>query len=222
MNTKCELHEGGIALVTLDRAEAKNALSIELRNEVTDRLATLATDSDLRVVVLTGAGNSFSSGFDLKEFQRIGEVSFADQLWASSDRFHRAILEFPLPIIAAVNGPAVAGGFDLAAMCDLRLASTEATFSHPEAAFGEVAYGLLHDLVGGSIARELCLLGREVDAHEALSMRLVSSVEPPEELISSSMALAAKLAACPVQTLRSTRSKIQARSGHGIRGTLDL
>ncbi|MCG8590700.1 MAG: enoyl-CoA hydratase/isomerase family protein [Proteobacteria bacterium] len=221
-NLMCEMRKGGIALLTLNRPQAKNALSIALRNEVTSRLAELADDEALRVVVVTGAGDTFSAGFDLKEFQRAGEPAFSDQLWASSDRFHRAVLEFPLPIVAAVNGPALAGGFDLAAMCDLRIASTNATFSHPEVAFGEVAYGLLHDLLGGALARELCLLGRPVDAAEALLLNLVSAVAEPEVLLDEALALAGRLAAFPARTLRSTRTKIRTRSQNLIRGTLDL
>lgn len=214
--------DDGIAVLTLNRPDSKNSLSIALRNEVTDYLSELAQSDRLKVLVLTGAGDTFSAGFDLKEFRGIADRSHSDRLWASSDRFHRAVLEFPLPIIAAVNGPALAGGFDLAAMCDLRVASTTACFAHPEARFGEVAYGLLHDLIGGALARELCLLGRTVDAAEALSMRLVTAVTQPETLLPDSLTLARDLASSPTATLRSTRRKILARSGNAIRGTLDL
>ena len=221
-NLICESRGDGVTLLTLIRPKARNALSSSLRNEVSNRLAELARDERSRVVVLTGAGDTFSAGFDLKEFQQAGEPAFSDRLWASSDRFHRALLEFPLPIIAAVNGPALAGGFDLAAMCDLRIAATTASFSHPEAAFGEVAYGLLYDLLGGALARELCLLGRPVHAEEARSMHLVSAVVRPDDLVAEALALAEQLAAYPVRTLESTRSKIHARSRNVIRGTLDL
>src|SRR6478752_7064338 len=126
----------GIATLTLDRPERKNALSIAL----------------------------------------------GDRLWASSDRYHRTVLEFPLPIVAAVNGPAIAGGFDLAVMCDIRVAARTARFSHPEVTFGDVVYSPLHDLAGAAVARDLCLTGRSVDASEALSLHLVSRVVPAERL----------------------------------------
>src|SRR3972149_5053429 len=78
-------------------------------------------------------------------------------------RSPRACLGFPLPLVAAVNGPAIAGGFDLAVMCDIRVAAATATFSHPELVFGDVVYSPLHALVGGAVARELAPTGRVVD-----------------------------------------------------------
>src|SRR5207244_2544809 len=102
--------------------------------------------------------------------------AFAATLWASSDRWHRGCIEFPLPLLAAVNGPALAGGFDLAVMCDVRVAADTARFSHPEITFGDVVYGPLHDIVGGAVARDLCLTGRAVDASEALRLHRVSAV----------------------------------------------
>ena len=116
----------GVATLTLNRPDKKNALSIALRDELSDALAQLGNDDRVKAVVVTGAGDAFSSGFDLKEFQRVSEPGFGDKLWASSDRYHRACLEFPLPMIAAVNGAALAGGFDLAVMCDLRVAASTA------------------------------------------------------------------------------------------------
>ena len=96
----------GLAIVTLCSllAERRNALSIALRDEMSDALDALAADDDLRVVIVTGAGSVFSAGFDLDEFGRLTEPVFAAGLWASSDRWHRTVLEFPLPTVAAVNG----------------------------------------------------------------------------------------------------------------------
>ena len=159
-----------IAVLTLERPERKNALSIALRDAISDALDGLEDEEQLKVVVITGAGNVFSAGFDLSEFDRAFEdPAYADELWASSDRYHQRVLQFPLPTVAAVNGPALGGGFDLAVLCDLRVAATSARFAHPEYAFADVVYGPLHDLVGGALARELCLTGRSVDADEALS-----------------------------------------------------
>src|SRR4051794_2313313 len=203
----------GVATVTLDRAEKKNALSIELRDRISDALEALAADDAVKVVVLTGEGNVFSAGFDLKEFEwGMEDAAFSEQLWASSDRYHRTVFEFPLPIVAAVNGPAIAGGFDLAVMCDLRIAAETATFSHPEVTFGDVVYSPLHDLVGGSVARDLCFTGRKVDAAEALSLRLVSRVVPPADLPAAAAETAAQIARVPRELLQRTKAKVLRRA----------
>jgi enoyl-CoA hydratase len=212
------------ALLTLDRPERKNALSIALRDELSDALDRLERDETLKVVVLTGAGDVFSAGFDLREFDTaFTDEAFAEQLWASSDRFHHRVLGFPLPTIAAVNGPALAGGFDLAVLCDLRIASTTARFAHPEQTFGDVVYGPLHDLVGGAIARELCFTGRAIDADEALRLHLVSSVVEPDELLPRALELAGEVAAAPRANLVRTKQKaIRRAATDASTPTLDL
>jgi enoyl-CoA hydratase/carnithine racemase len=213
----------GIATLTLDRAERKNALSIELRDRLSDVLDALAADDAVRVVVITGAGNVFSAGFDLDEFGiAIDDPGFGERLWASSDRYHRTVLNFPLPIVASVNGPAIAGGFDLAVMCDLRVASDTATFSHPEVTFGDVVYAPLHDLVGGAIARELCFTGRTVEAAEAFTLRLVSQVVPLDELALATTGLAQRIARVPRELLLSTKAKVIRRTAITASATLDL
>ena len=167
----------GFATLTLNRPTKRNALSVELREAISDALETLAGDPEIKAVVITGAGPVFSAGFDLSEFERAAaDDEFGRRLWASSDRYHQAVLRFPVPTVAAVNGPALAGGFDLAVLCDLRVAASTARFAHPERTFGDVVYGPLHDLVGGAVARELTLGGRELTAAEALSVNLVGRV----------------------------------------------
>jgi len=213
----------GVAHLTLDRPERKNALSIELRERLADVLDALAADEATRVVVLTGAGDVFCSGFDLREFdQAAADTEFAKRLWDSSDRYHRTVLEFPLPTVAAVNGPAIAGGFDLAVMCDLRIAAWGARFSHPEITFGDVVFGPLHDLVGSAVARDLCFTGRVVDASEALSMHLVSRVVPGEALAETASDVAAQIARVPRDLLLRTKAKALRRAGITPGGTLDL
>jgi enoyl-CoA hydratase len=216
------LHTGptdGVASLTLNRAEKKNALSIALRDEMSDALDALAGDDAVKTVVITGAGDVFSSGFDLREFQQ-PEVS--DQLWASSDRFHATVLQFPLPLVAAVNGPAIAGGFDLAVMCDLRVAADTARFAHPEIEFGDVVYGPLHDLVGGAVARELCFTGRVVEAHEAEALRLVSSVVPTSELMDEVGRFTDQILRAPRDVLLRTKAKAVRRAAVVRDKTLDL
>ena len=211
----------GVALLTLDRAEKKNALSIAVRDEFSDALDALAGDPAAKVVIVTGAGDTFSAGFDLREFDRLDDEAFATTLWASSDRFHRTCIEFPLPLLAAINGPALAGGLDLAVMCDVRVAADTARFAHPEITFGDVVYGPLHDIVGGAVARDLCFTGRPVDAHEALRMRLVSAVVPVADLPAETERFATQIARAPRDVLLRTKAKAIRRAA--VAGaTLDL
>jgi enoyl-CoA hydratase/carnithine racemase len=209
----------GVATITLNRPDKRNALSIAVRDGVSDALDRLAADEGCKVVVVTGAGAVFSAGFDLREFE---EPELAEQLWASSDRFHRAWLEFPLPTVAVVNGPALAGGFDLAVMCDVRVASDTARFSHPELSFGDVVYGPLHDLVGGSVARDLCLTGRTMDAAEALRIGFVSAVVPGDQVLERGMDAAGAIARAPREVLLRTKAKFTRRAGVVAGATLDL
>ena len=139
--------------------------------------------------------------------------TFQDQLWKSSDRFHHALVRFPLPTIAAVNGAALAGGFDLALMCDIRIASASAFFGHPEQAFGDVIYGLLHDLVGGAVARDLSMTGRRIDATAALRLGVVSEVVADEELLAAVSRIAEEIARAPRWALIRTKAKAIARAG---------
>ena len=219
----CARPAAGVALLTLARPERKNALSIALRDAVTSRLGDLAADKSLKVAVLTGAGNTFSAGFDLMEFQEAAfDPAFHKRLWASSDAYHKALLAFPLPLIAAVNGAAMGGGMDTAVLCDIRVASSAAKFGHPEAAFGDVVYAPLHELIGGAHARELCLSGRMIDAEEALRLGLVSEVVEPGQLPQRVEELAASIARAPREILMRTKAKIIARTRIAFMATLDL
>ena len=212
------------AVLTLNRPERRNALSVELRDAISDALDALATDPEIKAVVLTGAGTVFSAGFDLKEFdQAARDEAFMAELWGSSDRFHRTVWGFSLPLIAAVNGPAIAGGFDLAVMCDLRVAASTARFSHPERSFGDVVYGPLHDLVGGSIARDLTIGGRELSADEALAVHLVNEVVPTEALSEAVAAMVERVCVARRDVLIRTKQKALRRAGWDPASpTLDL
>lgn len=211
-----------VVTITLDRPEKRNALSVELRDEVSEVLDDLAADDAVRTVVVTGAGGTFSAGFDLGEFE-VDDPDFQRELWASSDRFHQTWLGFPLPTLAAVDGPALAGGFDLAIMCDLRVASTTARFAHPEQAWGDVVYGPLEALVGGAVARDLALTGRPVEAEEALRLHLVNELVEPERLRDVAQERAAQVARAPRDVLLRMKAKIVRRADVvGAGGTLDL
>jgi enoyl-CoA hydratase/carnithine racemase len=212
------------ATLTLNRPEKRNALSVALRDAISDALDALAVDDQMKCVVITGAGSVFSAGFDLSEFTRAADDdAFGRELWASSDRYHDTVLRFPLPTIAALNGAALAGGFDLAILCDLRIASTTARFAHPERTFGDVVYGPLHDLVGGAVARELTIGGREMDAHEALAVHLVGEVVEPDALAAATDAAVTRVCAAPREVLVRIKAKALRRAGFGAQApTLDL
>ena len=212
----------GVALVTMCRAAKKNALSIALRDDLADELDALAEDPTVRAVVLTGDGDVFSAGFDLSEFAD-DDPDHQRRLWSSSDRFHRTVLQFPLPIVAAVNGPALAGGFDLAVMCDLRVVADTARFAHVEYAWTEVVYRPLRELVGGSRARQLTLTGREVDANEALAIGLANAVTPSDQVVDAAVEMARSIAAMPRELAIAAKAKIVAATGIDQRGgTLQL
>jgi enoyl-CoA hydratase/carnithine racemase len=216
--------DGEVATITLQRPDKRNALSIELRDAVSDALATLIANESCKVLVITGAGNVFSAGFDLSEFSTAAtDAAYGEQLWASSDRFHHAVMRFPLPVIAKVNGPALAGGFDLAMLCDLRIASTTARFAHPEFTFGDIVYSPLHDLVGGAVARELALTGRELDAAEALRLGVVNEVVEPDALDDAVQTVVERTCRAPRPFLLRTKAKAIARAGiPAVTPTLDL
>ncbi len=202
-----------VLTLTLNRPARRNALSVALRDAISDAIDAAAQDQNLKVVVITGSGPVFSAGFDLREFeQAAGDAMFAERLWASSDRYHHTVLTCPLPTIAVVNGPAVAGGFDLAVLCDLRIASTTARFSHPERSFGDVVYGPLHDLVGGAVARELTIGGREVDAVEARALRLVTEVVEPGDLAAAAEVWVARVCVASREVLMRLKAKALARA----------
>jgi enoyl-CoA hydratase len=125
-------------------------------------------------------------------------------------------------LIAALNGPAIAGGFDLAVMCDIRIASENTAFAHPEISFGDVVYGPLHDLVGGAVARELCLTGRRVEAQEALALRLVSTVVERARVLDEARRYAEMITQAPRDVLLRTKAKITRRAGVTEGETLNL
>lgn len=215
--------KSAICTVKINHPDKRNALSIAVRDEMSAALDELAGTPELKVVIIRGSGNTFSAGFDLDEFQKAAQdPAFHGKLWASSDRFHHRVMSFPLPTIAAVNGPAIAGGFDLATMCDLRVASSNAYFSHPEMAFGDVVYSFLRELVGGAVARELVLTGRKVDAKEAARLNLVVKAVAQDKLDEAVMAIAKDIAIAPRENLLRTKSKIVNRARIAGLTTLNL
>lgn len=181
-----------VALVTLNRPKALNALSRELREAICSAFDELATDDTIRAVVLTGAGEkAFTAGVDLKE---AGQTGFALGADGGNIDMAKSLKNYPWPIIGAINGYAITGGFELALMCDILLASTNARFADTHAHVGIVpGWGLsqkLSRLIGTSRAKELSFTGNFLDADMAEKWGLVNHVYAPEQLVLAAMKLA--------------------------------
>jgi len=206
--------EGGIGVITLNRPEKRNALSIAMRREISHCLSLWEDDPEISVVIFTGAGASFSAGFDLDEFRR---PELFDEILDSSSRYHLDVWSFPKPTIASVNGPAMGGGFDLATLCDIRLCAESAQFGHPEVKFGAPPlFTPLRWIVGEGIARDLCLTGRRIDAQEAHRFGLVSKVESDGLLQERTLQLGAAILEAPAGTLRFAKRFFTGNAGSGF------
>jgi enoyl-CoA hydratase len=154
---------GEVALVTLRRPERRNALSIDLRLELADAFGHLCADDGVGCIVLTGAGTAFCSGMDTTQFG--GDLEHRKQLIETSTVAFEAVGNCHRPVVAAVNGPAIAGGFALALLCDLRIASADAIFGYPELPRGiPPSYAAARAVLPATVAQELCLTGRLVEA----------------------------------------------------------
>ena len=193
----------GYAILTLNRPAAMNALSRQLRQELTSALDDLARDESIRVLILTGAGRAFCAGVDLKELGQSGSQALGATGTASN--VLEAIGRFKGPIIAAINGPAITGGFELALACDVLLASTSARFADTHARVGVMpGWGLsqkLSRVIGPYRAKELALTGNFLSAELAAEWGLVNRVVQPEQLMPLARQLAADMLTAVPQML---------------------
>ena len=185
--------DDGVALLTLNRPDQRNALSSALRQALIDTLGELAADDAVKAVVLTGAGATFCAGFDLKELFGADDQA---AVFANANAYHAAVHTFAKPLIAAVEGNAVAGGMDLALMCDLRVGSETVRFGQPQVKMGvPAAYDLMVTVMAAPAARDLCLTGRIVEVDEAEAMGLIQRRCAGGEALACALELAAEIAA---------------------------
>src|SRR4051794_18811242 len=194
---------GAVATVTLNRPEKRNALSIELRYAMAAAFAELAADDDVHCAILTGAGSAFCSGMDITQFG--GDRAHKEELVASSVACFDAVARFPKPLVAYVNGPAMAGGFALALLCDLRVAALEARMGFPE--IGRhipPSYAAARAALPDALARELCLTGRILSAGEARELGVVSDIGGP----GAASGVAAQIASAPASATREVKRRI--------------
>jgi 2-(1,2-epoxy-1,2-dihydrophenyl)acetyl-CoA isomerase len=211
---------GHVAVLTLNRPATRNALSGDAMFAAFEQLfGEIDADNSVRAAILTGAGTAFCSGGNIAEMrERTGMFGGSPEEIARNyregiQRIPRAFQKLRVPIIAAVNGPAMGAGNDLACMCDLRIASTTARFAESFVKVGIVpgdgGCWLLPRVVGPARAAELALTGDTIDAEEALRIGLVSRVVAPEALLDEALKLANRIAANPPQVLRWTKQLLQ-------------
>jgi enoyl-CoA hydratase len=192
------VRDGGVAVVTIDRQEALNALDLPTLTELRDRLRGLAADAAARVVVLTGAGEkAFAAGADIKYMSGL-DVAEAKEWGGLGHEAGRLLETMPKPTIAAVNGFALGGGCELALACDLRYAAATAKLGQPEINLGIIpGWGGTQRLARTTTlgyAKELIFTGRVIDAEEAERRGLVNAVYEPAELMAKTMEVATLLA----------------------------
>jgi enoyl-CoA hydratase/carnithine racemase len=220
--------EDSIATITLNRPHARNAFSLTMIREWEAMLTSCRRDDDVRVVVLTGAGDSaFCAGVDLSWLgDNRAPLQRKHDLHDGIQRVALAVDDLDKPLVAAINGVAVGAGLDMALMCDMRIMSTSARLSE-----GYVKLGLapgdggayyLPRLIGISRALELLLTGEFVDAEEALRIGIVNRISAPEQLMSDTMTLARTLAANPPQSVRMIKRATRQSASIDLRTALDL
>jgi enoyl-CoA hydratase/carnithine racemase len=187
-----------VATVTLNRPDAMNAINADLSADLMDALRRVRNDDEIRVAVLTGAGRAFCAGADLRSGSGPSAGSGPAQLFATDERQGFATFDAKKPIIGAINGYCLGGGFEIALTCDLRIASTEARFGLPEITLGFFPLAgapmRLPRFIPQAFANEMLFLGERIDADTALRWGIVSRVFPPDELLPAAQAMAAKIA----------------------------
>lgn len=218
----------GVTLITLNRPDRGNGVVPELAAELTEVLNSCETDAGVRAIVLTGAGRQFCAGADLKkmrdytehEMPRTGEPYNARAIFPVIERFQAC----RLPLIAAINGGATAGGLDLALACDIRIASTEAklgaTYINIGLPPGNGGTWFLPRLVGSGLAAELVLTGDVVNAERALEIGLVNRVVPARELLPVAIELAGRIAAKSRRAVEATKDSLHAAWHADLSGSL--
>lgn len=210
----------GVVLLTLNRPKAGNGVVPEMAADLMACFDELEADKTVRVLIVTGAGKQFCAGADLPGFKH-----FLDERLAIEQEPYNARVLFPvtkrfvscrLPIIAAINGGATAGGFDLALACDLRIASTAAKMGETYIKLGlnpgNGGTYFLPRLIGSGLAAELALTGDLVDAQRALAIGLVNRIVEPEQLLPAAIELAARIARFPRLALEATKHQLRQSS----------
>ncbi len=216
----------GVATLTLNKPEERNALSTQAQwDEMVAACERVARDHSIRALIVTGAGSAFCAGGNVKDMRDKKGIAggtpyeIREGYRHGIQRIPLALYNLDVPTIAAVNGPAIGAGCDLACMCDIRIASTKAKFAESFVKLGIIpgdgGAWLLPRVVGMSKAAELTFTGDTIGAEEALTIGMVSRVVAPEELLKEAHALAARIAANPAPALRMAKRLL--REGQHMR-----
>jgi enoyl-CoA hydratase/carnithine racemase len=184
----------GVATLTFDRPERRNALSVGLLTELSDQLDQWATDDDVAAVILTGGEEFFCAGLDLD--LQSGFTAETRELYSDAClRAYGTLLDYRKPTIAAVGGPALGGGCDVAVFCDIRVGAENSAYGYPQVKFGLTPYfSPLWRIVGLSQAKLLTFSGERVDAHEALRIGLIDRLAPTGTVINAATTIARSIA----------------------------
>lgn len=222
-----------IATLTLNRHDLRNALTgSHLISDIVTTASWVNTADDVSVLIITGDGSAFSAGGNIRDMAERGG-DFAGDVAECSERYRRGIQQIPLalqdvevPIIAAVNGPAIGAGFDLANMADIRLASEKAKFGETFLNLGIIpgdgGAWLMQRLIGYQCAFELTLTGRVIDATEAKELGIVMDVTTPDELMPAALKLAQRIAQQPPKATRLTKRLMKMGQRMELKDFLDL
>ncbi len=224
--------EGGIATITLNRPQTLNALAPSMINEWVMAIEDAKHDDEVKVLIVTGAGRAFCSGADVRGLDAGGDrtvspvdVSVAERrnfARLGIQRIPRAVEEFEKPYIAAINGPAIGGGMDMASMCDIRIASDRARVGITHLRMGQLSadggYYFLERIIGVAKTLELAWTARIIDAQEMLEIGYVSKVVPQDELMAATRELATQLANGPAVSIQLAKRLIY----RGWESTVDM
>ena len=224
--------DGAVLTLTMSQPETRNALTGNTAvEEFVQACSQIAKDRSIRCAILTGEGPVFSSGGNVKDMQRffqqqLSPETIREEYRNGIQRLPRALYNLDVPVIAAVNGPAIGAGLDLTCMCDIRIASEKATFAESFVRVGIVpgdgGAWLLPRAVGRAKAAEMAFTGEALTAHEALACGLVSRVVAPEELMETAMTLARKIAANPAGVLRMTKRLLREGEQASLESLLEI
>lgn len=215
---------GRIAKITINRPDKLNALNIKTRQELAEALDELRVDDEIRVVVITGAGEkAFVAGADINEFA--GRTAVQQRTVMKARSIFTAAEDFPKPLIAMINGFCLGGGCELALSCDIRIAGERARFGQPEINLGIIPGGggtqRLTRLIGEGKAMQMILTGEMIDAQEAWRLGLVNEVHPVDQLEEKTMEMASKIAEKSPIALSMAKTAVKNAARMNLREGLD-